>query len=287
MISLMGYSSGIILLTEKNHPKRQESELKDKIAEKLKPLSRIENWNEDIPNFVELTRFFGVDFGKKIWLSEKDIYNVFTHDDLNAIAKVLKSKLAPVDPKGCKELLLELGQYDPALRISEIRSEHSSYDDWLDYREKAIYGDSTTNLPTNWKTLREKSKVLFYTQQGEHIINNIPYVFDAFTGIVCRKDATYPNSKLSAWNLHHIDWNEDNNNFDNYLWVMKRSDLLRGKTSHLTNINDPLQKRKYIAQAMMIKLAFKNGYAPYIWGSLERENYYHILRVYPRRYITE
>ena len=159
---------------------------------------------------------------------------------------------------------------------------------WQEYKYKAIHGDIDSSLPSNWPRLREKAKSLFYTQQGEHTIYEIrqdgtkyaaTYVFDAFTGRIYQKDA-------DGWQLHHVDHDENNNEWDNFLWVMKLKDPDTGESSHRTVFATDQERREYIALGKMIKIAFKYGYAPRIWSYSRQAYYYEILRKYPRRFIS-
>jgi hypothetical protein len=132
------------------------------------------------------------------------------------------------------------------------------------------------------------SKSLFYSEQGEHVSYErrsdgtsypVSYVFDAFTGRVYKKD-------IRGWELHHIDFDETNNDFDNFLWVMKLRDPDTGISSHQTRFSSEFDHREYIAIGRMIKIAFKHGYAPKSWSSERQAYYYEILREQQRRFIT-
>ncbi len=146
-----------------------------------------------------------------------------------------------------------------------------------------------SKLPLNWIKLRKNANNIFYIEQGEHTIYEfdsggrrypIAYAFDAFTGERYRKDAR-------GWQLHHIDHDENNNKWDNFLWVWKPIDPKTGKTSHITRFSNDISKREYIAIGMITKIAFQHGYAPPIWSYENQAYYYYILRTQRRRFITK
>ena len=224
-------------------------------------------------------------------MTKKSFDRGFSEWDLYQISSKLKSKLLPVDKVGCQELLLELGKYDPDARKAELKKLYPIYKDWQDYEDKAILGDSSSTLPPNWKTLREKLKSLFYSEQGEHTLYEersdgtkypVLYVFDAYTGRTYRKD--HP-----GWVLHHLNFNEYDNNPKNFLWAMARKDPDTGKTSHMTIFStndDSFDKRQYMAEGRMIKAAFRHGYAPRSWSFERQAYYYEVLRRQARRFLT-
>ena len=188
LINAVALKNGIIVLTSKTHPKRIEIELTKKLSERLFSLSQQENWQHTFPNYVELTEFFAVDFGKKCWLNYKDINNVLTENELLKISKKLNETLLPIDPVGFNELFIEINNYNPREREIEIRNLFPTYDSWLEYRYKALYGDVDSVLSSDWSNIREISKILLYLEQGEHIVykrrkngTKYPehYVFDA------------------------------------------------------------------------------------------------------------
>ena len=221
-------------------------------------------------------------------MSESRIHNVFFEEDLNKISNKLKSKLLPVDKAGCQELLIDLGKSDSDARQAELRRFFPTYKDGQGYDDKAILGDDASIRPTNWQSLRNRAKSLFYSEQGEHIHYEkrsdgksypVSYVFDAFTGRVYEKNT-------DGWELHHIDFDKTHNDFDNFLWVMKLKDPDTGRSSHQTIFSSAFDHKEYIAIGRMIKIAFRYGYAPRSWSYERQAYYYEVLREQQRRFIT-
>lgn len=224
--------------------------------------------------------------------SKRKIPKVFSEEDLKNIADVLKAKLFPVDKAGCQELLIELGKYDPYQRQAELRKMFPTYKDWQGYKDIAILGDTDSEHDPKWPSIRERAKTLFYTEQGEYTTYEkrndgskypVVWVFDAITGKPYKKSS-------DGWELHHIDFDKTNNDFDNLLWVRKNVDPDTGSSSHLTIFStdhNSYEKRQYIALGRMIKTAFKHGYAPRSWIYDRQASYYDILRRQERRFISE
>ena len=90
-----------------------------------------------------------------------------------------------------------------------------------------------------------------------------------------------------GWILHHIDFDEFNNEWDNFLWVMQLKDPETGETSHKTVFSSDIDKKEYIALGRMIKSSFKYSHAPRIWSPDRQAYYYDVLRKQPRRFISD
>jgi len=278
-----------IMKVSSDNPKYDEYCLTKAISKSLAPLSESEGWSSDTPNYEELNMFFGVDFKSILSTLKNRFYRVFSQKKLEKIRKKLVSKLAPIDPSGCTDLLNILGYYEPSVRRDELHELFPTFDTWIEFKYKSIHGDKDSSLPSKWQNIRRSSKELFYYHQGMFSAYSLDdkgerkqsrFAFDAFTGNVYNVDS-------KGWELHHIDFNETNNIPDNFLWVMKLIDPDTLQTSHKTVFSNDQEKREYIALGMMIKTAFKHGYAPRCWSNERQAYYYEIIKNKPRRFIDE
>lgn len=112
LLEVIAYSANIPFHVMKDHPKAIERTLIQKIVQKLSVLKNSENWIRDTPSLVELSNFFGIPrhtFDSIMFTKGNMLYRIFDPQELLTIAKILKSKLGPVDSKACLELLLEIG----------------------------------------------------------------------------------------------------------------------------------------------------------------------------------
>jgi hypothetical protein len=80
---------------------------------------------------------------------------------------------------------------------------------------------------------------------------------------------------------------KDEVDWDNFLWVMALKDPVTGQSSHKKRFSSEQEKKAYIAEGMMIKIAFKYGYAPRSWDYETQAYYYETIRKEPRRFISD
>lgn len=282
LLDALATANDLIYLTE-NNPKNVELSLIQKIAEKIKPLSQTYGWRDEIPNWKELEAFFGFsrnNLWKKTHVMKKTLYRIFSENDLAKFSDRLSQELAPLDPASCRELLIEIGSYDIAARKEELKYLFPSYDSWILYEYKKIHGDVDSVHLKDWQKKREGILGASVAYLQDFKVNGIDYRFDAITGYMYRIDETYISSggrSISAWILHHIDHDKNNNHPNNLLWV--RYD------SHVTNLNDA-ELREWIALGKMIKSSLVFGQAPKNWAHENQVSFYNLILSQPRCFIN-
>ena len=278
LVKAAGFYLDSIILTDSDSLKAPEIEIVAKLQDKLSVLNR---WKNSNPSVRELTQYFGVDFSRVMSEYSHDRFKrVFFDNEIQIIKGKLHSDLLAISPRGYNDIIFMLNKYDSSNRVREIEHKYKTYQGWINNRDRKIYGDSDTVHPKVWNKpkFREAIRKVLFPRQGGHVTvengESVYHIFDGFTGEVFtwRKLTLTPHKDLQSGNvvlvatneegveiaiIHHIDFNKENNQLSNYLWIRSEN--------HKTNLRDDA-KRKYIAQGKIASLAFEYGLAPRFWS---------------------